>query len=543
VLRQRMALYRVILAAIAVLLGLGPVSPAVAATKVYALVVGADRYQHLAALRGAVNDAELLSKILIKAGIEVHQLIDDQVTRQKVLDGLKALIAEAQPGDWIIFTYAGHGGREPLNGSPSDIVDTFLLPSYDNPRPQNAERIINHEFRAILQTVPRGVTVLFLADSCHSASMVRSIFAKGGVASYSFRGTAYGPVVEDALPPPPKSTDAHGPEALPNVVFIGASLDDQNTPEMTFDGRYHGAVSWYFAKALDGEADVNKDGKTTLSELRTYIEVDAREAASSRQTPQVEFLQTRGNESLPFVHSSAVHSSMEDDEGFGVYVVGQGTAELAALNGLVKLVSAESAADFVWDPSTGIVTNNRAGDLVAERVTSAAALVGVIGKWRAMANLRSVLVRNPLEVRIGPDVRGARYSAGSFVSIQIGPSKDPALKYLTVLDLTSSGVVQTLYPSSEAEAEEQNSLSMPALGTQVVGPFGADHIIALRTATRPDRLRDALRGFACRPSAAQLVALLNQVVQETPASVGIVPLYTVSAATSSRTTAETSTEC
>jgi len=83
--------------------------------QVFALVVGADHYQDskFAQLRGAVNDANLIANTLRDEGAEVHTLIDPQpVTRQAIFDSLNALIANAKPGDWVFFTYAGHGGHE-----------------------------------------------------------------------------------------------------------------------------------------------------------------------------------------------------------------------------------------------------------------------------------------------------------------------------------------------------------------------------------------------------------------------------------------------
>ncbi|MBK8458780.1 MAG: hypothetical protein IPL47_18035 [Phyllobacteriaceae bacterium] len=56
-----------------------------------------------------------------------------------------------------------------------------------------------------------------------------------------------------------------------NVSFIGGSAEDQIVPEVEIDGRFHGAVSEAFARAIEGEADFNADGFVTQTEMDALV--------------------------------------------------------------------------------------------------------------------------------------------------------------------------------------------------------------------------------------------------------------------------------
>lgn len=47
----------------------------------------------------------------------------------------------------------------------------------------------------------------------------------------------------------------------------------------------HGLFTGFFLKALEGEADMNKDGVVTASELGGYLRPTVSEASSQAQTP------------------------------------------------------------------------------------------------------------------------------------------------------------------------------------------------------------------------------------------------------------------
>ncbi|MFI0607111.1 MAG: caspase family protein [Anaerolineae bacterium] len=79
-----------------------------------AVVVGIDTYgDGIATLRTAVNDARALAAVLAERhGYEVITLLNGEATRAGILDRLRALCAEANAPDRLLFYYAGHGVAE-----------------------------------------------------------------------------------------------------------------------------------------------------------------------------------------------------------------------------------------------------------------------------------------------------------------------------------------------------------------------------------------------------------------------------------------------
>jgi uncharacterized caspase-like protein len=86
-----------------------------------ALVVGIDDYQHVGDLQKARNDAVAVSAALEDVGFRVTTLIDPD--RRTVNRALGVFAASIQPGDEVVFYFAGHGvevdGRNYL--LPADV--------------------------------------------------------------------------------------------------------------------------------------------------------------------------------------------------------------------------------------------------------------------------------------------------------------------------------------------------------------------------------------------------------------------------------------
>ena len=101
-------------AALASLLFFAVAAPASAA-ELYGLVVGIDDYVGEGNdLDGAANDAADVAQSLTRAGAkEVVRLVNAEATKERIFAAWEDLTAKAQPGDTIVFTYAGHGSQEP----------------------------------------------------------------------------------------------------------------------------------------------------------------------------------------------------------------------------------------------------------------------------------------------------------------------------------------------------------------------------------------------------------------------------------------------
>jgi uncharacterized caspase-like protein len=85
--------------------------PALAQTT-YALVIGVDSYDSIPGLSGAVNDARDIADALTGIGAQTVLLTDHDASREAIIAEWTRLAEQAQPGDRLIVTYAGHGSNE-----------------------------------------------------------------------------------------------------------------------------------------------------------------------------------------------------------------------------------------------------------------------------------------------------------------------------------------------------------------------------------------------------------------------------------------------
>ena len=138
-----------------------------------ALLIGAQTY----GLRGTHNDVESIDAVLADLGFERRVLIDDNATREGILDGLDALIHDTDAGDPVLLYYSGHGGR-------------IANPRHSLARPHEPRHYtcivpVDHtrdDFRGIFQSelscklaelALRTSNITAVFDCCHAAAMVR----------------------------------------------------------------------------------------------------------------------------------------------------------------------------------------------------------------------------------------------------------------------------------------------------------------------------------------------------------------------------------
>jgi len=228
-------------AALASLLFFAVAAPASAA-ELYGLVVGIDDYVGEGNdLDGAANDAADVAQSLTRAGAkEVVRLVNAEATKERIHAAWEDLTAKAQPGDTIVFTYAGHGSHEPEPMGRHDEADglneNFLLGKFLPFGPGTKERILDDEmFEWVQEADKKGVKVVFVADSCHSGGMERSASAPG----VRFRKMETPTIAADQLPLPPPEISKLTEDDFDNVTFVGAVAEDKLTPEVTIDGRTH----------------------------------------------------------------------------------------------------------------------------------------------------------------------------------------------------------------------------------------------------------------------------------------------------------------
>lgn len=154
----------------------------------FALLIGVAKYAspHIPPLPETVlNDARDLAALLQRperAGYKpknVRVLLDEQATREGILEGLRWLAKRAGEHDTAVVFFSGHGGRVeegPQRGS-------YLLPFDTDPTNPQASALSSEQFTAALNAI-RTQKLLVLIDACHSGGSAdpKSAFDQDGAA-------------------------------------------------------------------------------------------------------------------------------------------------------------------------------------------------------------------------------------------------------------------------------------------------------------------------------------------------------------------------
>jgi len=179
-------------------------------------------------LEGSVNDAQAMRDLLrARFGFDsahIRLLEDTAATRAHIIDAIRQLTEEAQPGDVVVVFYAGHGSQRVNSLSRPTKLDQTIVPADAN---AGVFDIRNKELaRLFTPLVEKGVALTLIFDSCHSGGITRGISV-----AYRERWAARDPrdAADSVAAPPPESRGA---------LVISATQDYQQASE-TVDQEDH----------------------------------------------------------------------------------------------------------------------------------------------------------------------------------------------------------------------------------------------------------------------------------------------------------------
>ena len=233
-----------------------------------ALCVGINQFAHLpnsSWLNGCVNDANDMAAMLrarpdFSRG-SVTVLTDADATKATVMARLTDMVERAKGGrlDHIVFSFSSHGTQVPdTNGDETvDHVDEAFACHDIDQKGNDWDRdtvIVDDELNALLSDIPKGVLVEVVLDTCHSGT--------------GLKGDDLMPGRKPRFLPPPTAlgirrlaptSDPKGYQELvrttpaaTRAVLFAACRADQTSSDAYLDGRYSGAFTYYFLKALKG---------------------------------------------------------------------------------------------------------------------------------------------------------------------------------------------------------------------------------------------------------------------------------------------------
>ncbi|VTU02086.1 wd40 repeat-containing protein : WD40 repeat-containing protein OS=Singulisphaera acidiphila (strain ATCC BAA-1392 / DSM 18658 / VKM B-2454 / MOB10) GN=Sinac_0055 PE=4 SV=1: WD40: WD40: WD40: WD40: Peptidase_C14 [Gemmataceae bacterium] len=235
----------------------------------YVLAVGVSDYPGDMKLNYAASDAALLTGALrdksrpVFGTIEVKVVTDRDATRSGILEGLDWLKGKMTAKDVGVFSFSGHGARDPRTGTfylvPVDVTDDFARTC-----------VSGDEFKSRLENMPgRLVAVL---DACHSGAASGTPEPKGGRPQKPKPAAGRADnLVRDLV------TDDYGVVVMCSSLGMEYSLESPATKA--------GFFTLGLVEGLSGKADFNKDGVVYMHELDTYATLRVAQLSSGRQNP------------------------------------------------------------------------------------------------------------------------------------------------------------------------------------------------------------------------------------------------------------------
>lgn len=229
-----------------------------------ALVIGLSRYREKAvpAVKYGARDAEVVARYLENvAGVDSRnlKLLTDETATKSDLEAYFEdwLPRRVGPDSTVFVYYSGHGmpdaaGRE-----------AFLVPYEGQPDFPSKLYPLQRVYDALAKLPAKAVVVLL--DSCFSGAKGRGLAREGAR---------------------PLITSSVGAGPGGRVVVLSSASGSQIASDL--DSVEHGLFTYYLLKGLRGEADADRDGSVTLSELFAF----ARENVSKRASVELNRDQT-----------------------------------------------------------------------------------------------------------------------------------------------------------------------------------------------------------------------------------------------------------
>lgn len=489
------------------------------AGNIYGLVVGIDAYEHISNLHGAVNDAMDVARTL--EGLKARKVIlltDGAATREKIFSSWRSLTEEAGAGDTLIFHYAGHGARQDaIVPGHEDLDNMFLLAGFDESGPGVNERIIDNEVGHLLAE-EKEATVVFVADSCFAGGMTRDVDPRTDVSLRvaDVRIDPRGDTVADRVKSLGEVSDAE----LSRVIWLYAQDRNKVTQEIRIDDESRGALSYAFSRALEGEADGDGNKVLDTSELKRYVNRSVTRHSERRQRPEV----NAGSRDLGIGLDETAAPPPPPQGLPDLTLYGDGSDALSGLDG-IRMVDSKADADLIVDGKTGSLLY-KTGDLVAtlSENPSAPDLQKVVDKWRFLGFLSGFVSPDGPELALS---NGSRtYTEGERVAFSI---LSPDKENVVLFNIASNGAVQLVSPVRSGgrglAAGKLRPNAEEKFRSEVIPPFGADHLVAITSDGYRSDLVDTVKTAEADGDLGALVADLGSILKDKTVALDWVGLY------------------
>jgi metacaspase-1 len=240
-------------------------------------------------LNGCVNDARAWAEVLVNhfdfSVSNVGVITDSEATKDKMVGGIKDLLAGARSGDVLVFTNSSHGTYVAETGGDEPTYDEALCP-YDTAD----NLLLDDELRELFADLPEGVNLTMISDSCHSGTVTRAAIGDNlpGIATPDDRRVRFlspalrgDPVLENPFKVSPHRMEKY-PERKMKEVLLSGCTDKEYSYDALIGGTYHGAMTYYALQVIRAA-----NYRITYDQLHTRVNFLLAEAGYP-QHPQLE---------------------------------------------------------------------------------------------------------------------------------------------------------------------------------------------------------------------------------------------------------------
>jgi tetratricopeptide (TPR) repeat protein len=239
--------------------------------KTYALLVGVSNFKddRINKLDYAHLDANDLTSLLEspRAGAippeNLVLLTNEKATTAAIRGAIDThLKGKAGKDDTVLLFIASHGAAVPVNGKTKGFVITYDT----SPEDPASSGIPMDDIRKLFEDELTKVRRLLLyVDVCHAGRIGQ---------------------IESRLDVVAKTAERDFSSREVDLFGILAAQGGQYAFESVNFGGGHGAFTYFLMKALNGDADLNRDGKVTMDELFQFVQDRVQEATAHHQIPK-----------------------------------------------------------------------------------------------------------------------------------------------------------------------------------------------------------------------------------------------------------------
>jgi hypothetical protein len=524
--------------------------------RVFALVIGIDAYKNFRGLHGAVADARDIESSLRRRGVtEITTLIDEAVTRAAVTAAMERIINQVRSGDLVIITFAGHGSQVPAPVKTAEnggMEELFILTDFAQEGPGLQERLFDKEiFVWLARLDAKGAAVIYVADSCHGGGMSKEIDPRIGPLTYrslryvSNKSDASGQAGTYYIPPDklavPVGTQGVGEvtaaEQLHGLTFLAAVDKWSEAPEIRIPDAAtpRGAVSYAFARAVEGQADFDNDGRVTRRELLNYVR--EKTLALTERGQQPVFAPGERLDEVVFAFGPPNASNFAGNDGLTRPAPEKAIIRMGVLNGavpgqeslgplttpfvLTPVTAGDKDLDAVWDMANGDVVS-ALGDVIARRVTRDQ-VTGVVDRLAAVRRLALLTQSNSAHLALLPSKR--TYHVNEIAHLQIDGVDG---RYLVIANISGNGKIQFVYPipGDDPMVLLPRSGDVKAIGDIAIKPpFGSEIVAAIISRQRMAALEELLIRRNDQQGAREFVDMLTS-MPPGAAEITMLPFFT-----------------